>query len=86
MRVLNVAHGEFLMAGAYLTYSLHTSWGVNPLLTLLVTGPSAFVAGIALHRALYTRVLGAGEAGKRSSRGPSCCRSGSCSSCRTPRS
>ena len=61
MRVLNVAHGEFLMVGAYLTYSLHTSWGVNPLLTLLVTGPSAFVAGLALHRALYARVLGAGE-------------------------
>jgi branched-chain amino acid transport system permease protein len=64
MRVLNVAHGEFLMVGAYLTYSLHTSWGVNPLLTLLVTGPSAFVAGLVLHRALYSRVLGAGEAGE----------------------
>src|SRR3990167_6228826 len=35
IRVLNVAHGEFLMMGAYLTYSLHTAWGVNPLLTLL---------------------------------------------------
>ena len=64
MRVLNVAHGEFVMVGAYLTYSLHTSWGVNPLLTLLVTGPSAFVAGLVIHRALYTRVLGAGEAGE----------------------
>jgi branched-chain amino acid transport system permease protein len=64
MRVLNVAHGEFLMVGAYLTYSLHTSWGMNPLLTLLVTGPSAFVAGLVLHRALYSRVLGAGEAGE----------------------
>src|SRR4029453_2368269 len=31
MRVLNVAHGEFLMLGAYLPYSLHTGWGVNPL-------------------------------------------------------
>jgi branched-chain amino acid transport system permease protein len=61
MRVLNVAHGEFLMLGAYLTYSIHTSWGVNPLLTLLVTGPSAFVAGLVLHRGLYARVLGTGE-------------------------
>src|SRR5262249_12659758 len=32
MRVLNVAHGEFLMLGAYLTYALHTGAGVNPLL------------------------------------------------------
>ena len=61
MRVLNVAHGEFLMMGAYLTYSLHTAWGVNPLLTLLVTGPASFGAGLVLHRLLYARVL-VGEA------------------------
>jgi branched-chain amino acid transport system permease protein len=57
MRVLNVAHGEFLMIGAYLTYSLHTAWGVNPLLTLLITGPAAFVAGLVLHRLLYARLV-----------------------------
>src|SRR3972149_4458752 len=61
MRVLNVAHGEFLMMGAYLTYSLDTAWGVNPLLTLLITGPASFGAGLVLHRLLYARVL-AGEA------------------------
>jgi branched-chain amino acid transport system permease protein len=57
-----VAHGEFLMLGAYVTYSLHTGWGTNPLLTLLVTGPAAFVAGLVLHRLLYARVLAQAEA------------------------
>jgi branched-chain amino acid transport system permease protein len=61
MRVLNVAHGEFLMVGAYLTYALHTGWGMNPLVTMLVTGPSAFAAGLVLHRVLYARVLGSGD-------------------------
>jgi len=61
MRVLNIAHGEFLMLGAYLTYSLHTAWGVNPLLTLLVTGPLAFLVGVGLHHVLYARVLAEGE-------------------------
>jgi branched-chain amino acid transport system permease protein len=61
MRVLNVAHGEFLMLGAYVTFSLHTGWGVNPLLTLLITGPTAFAVGLALHRLLYAPLLG-GEA------------------------
>jgi len=61
MRVLNVAHGEFLMLGAYVTYSLHMGWGANPLLTILVTGPAAFVAGLVLHRLLYARVLGQAE-------------------------
>ncbi|HEX6776204.1 MAG TPA: branched-chain amino acid ABC transporter permease [Methylomirabilota bacterium] len=61
MRVLNVAHGEFLMLGAYVSYSLHTGWGVNPLLTLLITGPGAFGAGLVMHRVLYARVLAQAE-------------------------
>jgi len=61
MRVLNVAHGEFLMLGAYLTYTLHTAWGMNPLLTLGVTAPTAFLVGLGLHRALYARLLAGAE-------------------------
>ena len=57
MRVLNVAHGEFLMIGAYLTYSLHVGGGMNPLLTLLITAPISFGAGLLLHRLLYRRGL-----------------------------
>ena len=62
MRILNVAHGEFLMLGAYLTYTLHVSLGINPLLTILVTGPAALGAGLLLHRTLYARVLGERDA------------------------
>jgi branched-chain amino acid transport system permease protein len=61
MRVLNVAHGEYLMLGAYVTYALHAAWGLNPLLTLAITGPLAFVAGLLLHRLLYARVLASGD-------------------------
>jgi len=61
MRVLNVAHGEFLMLGAYLTFSLHTGWGMNPLATLLVTGPVSFGAGLLLHRLLFARLLRADD-------------------------
>ena len=32
MRILNIAHGEFLMAGAYLTWMMQVSFGVSPLL------------------------------------------------------
>jgi branched-chain amino acid transport system permease protein len=62
MRILNVAHGEFLMLGAYLTYTLHVSLGINPLLTVLVTGPAAFATGLVLHRTLYAAVLGQRDA------------------------
>ena len=61
MRILNVAHGEFLMLGAYVTYSMHAAWGVSPLLALLVTGPVGFVVGLGLHRLLYARALASEE-------------------------
>ncbi len=61
MRVLNIAHGEFLMVGAYLTYTLHTTWGVNPLLTVVVTAPAAFGTGLVIHRLLYAPLVAASE-------------------------
>ena len=34
MRILNIAHGEFLMVGAYLTWMLQTGFGWSPLWVL----------------------------------------------------
>ena len=31
MRVLNIAHGEFLMVGAFLTWTAQTGLGISPL-------------------------------------------------------
>ena len=31
MRILNIAHGEFLMLGAFLTWTAQTALGVSPL-------------------------------------------------------
>jgi branched-chain amino acid transport system permease protein len=49
MRILNIAHGEFLMVGAFLTWMLQTTFGLSPLLVL----PLAFVGlgllGMAIH-------------------------------------
>ena len=44
MRLLNIAHGELIMVGAYATYWLHTLYGVSPLLSMiLVVGLSAVI-------------------------------------------
>ena len=56
-RVLNVAHGEFIMVGAFVTYWLFTSHGVNPLLSILVTAPLTVVLGWALHATLFRRLM-----------------------------
>jgi branched-chain amino acid transport system permease protein len=48
LKVINLAHFALILVGAYLTYEISTSWGVDPLLTLVVTVPTLFVAGALL--------------------------------------
>jgi len=55
-RVLNIAHGEFIMLGAFATFMLYTVWGINPLITLVIVGPIIFLIGYLLHRTLFTRL------------------------------
>jgi branched-chain amino acid transport system permease protein len=56
-RVLNIAHGEFIMLGALTTWTLHTVFGINPLLALVVCAPAGFILGFILHRTLYRRLM-----------------------------
>jgi branched-chain amino acid transport system permease protein len=56
MRVLNIAHGEFLVLGAYLTWAAHAAWGVSPLLMMPVAFAVLFVAGRAIHRVCFRRL------------------------------
>ncbi len=55
-RVLNVSHGEFIMLGAFATYSLYILFGINPLLSLVVSGPIVFIIGFLIHRTLFKRL------------------------------
>ncbi|MCD6679856.1 MAG: branched-chain amino acid ABC transporter permease [Burkholderiaceae bacterium] len=56
MRILNIAHGEFLMLGAFATWFAHTSFGISP----LALAPLAFVVmtgiGVAIHRLTFRRL------------------------------
>lgn len=54
-RVFNIAHGDFLMLGAFITFTLFTSSAkINPLVSLTITGPSLFIIGFVLYRTLFT--------------------------------
>jgi branched-chain amino acid transport system permease protein len=55
-RVLNIAHGEFMMLGSLTTWSLYTFLGVNPLVSLAICGPITFIIGFILYRTVYTRL------------------------------
>ncbi len=56
MRVINIAHGAFLVLAAYLTYWLFTSYQVDPFLSVLVTVPMFFVIGLVVQRFMVSRV------------------------------
>ena len=48
MRIINAAHGEMVMMGAYLTWVAFFYLGVDPLLSLVLTLPIAVVFGVVL--------------------------------------
>jgi branched-chain amino acid transport system permease protein len=55
-RVLNIAHGEFIMLGAFTTWAMYTMFGLNPLVSLVVVGPIIFIIGFLVQRTLFTRL------------------------------
>ncbi len=54
LKLINLAHFALILLGAYLTYQLATSWGLDPLLTLGVTVPLLFLVGALLQWAYET--------------------------------
>lgn len=56
MRILNIAHGEFLMLGAYLTWMMHASFGISPLLMIPLSFVALFVLGLAVHWLCFRRL------------------------------
>jgi branched-chain amino acid transport system permease protein len=52
-KVLNISHGEFIMVGAFATWSLYTFLGISPLLSLVICGPAFFIIGFFIHRTLF---------------------------------
>ena len=58
MRFVNLAHGDLAILAAFMAFSLTTTLSVNPLVTLLIILPGAFVVGFALQRLIFERVVG----------------------------
>ena len=56
MRVVMIAHSAFLILAAYLAWYFHRETGADPLLSLLVTVPLFFLAGVAMQRLLLSRL------------------------------
>ena len=59
--IVNFAHGEFFMVGAFLAYQLYISFGFDPVLSLLFVAPALFVLGALIYRSTIHYVLKAPE-------------------------
>ena len=53
----NLAHGEFVILGAYGSTLLAQALGVDPVLTLAITAPVMFLLGMALQSALFNPAM-----------------------------
>ena len=57
VKLTNLAHGEFVILGAYGSTLLAMALGVDPLLTLIITVPCMFFIGMGLQTGLINRVM-----------------------------
>jgi branched-chain amino acid transport system permease protein len=58
MRLVNIAHGDFIVLAAYLALVVTETLGIGPLPALLVVVPLMAAVGYALQRGLLNRTLG----------------------------
>ena len=58
MRLVNLAHGDLIVASAFLILIVVQTLGLNPFLAALVAAPALFALGWALQRFVLNRVLG----------------------------
>jgi branched-chain amino acid transport system permease protein len=56
LRVVNFAHGEFVIAGSFLAFVLFSSFGIPPLLAVPIAAVVFFIAGWGLYYVLIPRL------------------------------
>jgi branched-chain amino acid transport system permease protein len=63
MRLVNLAHGDLVILGSYLSYTIFTSLGLDPILSLVITIPVLFGLGFLIQQYLLRRAFSiSGEA------------------------
>jgi branched-chain amino acid transport system permease protein len=57
MRVINLAHGDFMMIAMYISYWLFTLLGIDPYLSVFIAAPALFLFGLVIQKYLMTPVM-----------------------------
>jgi branched-chain amino acid transport system permease protein len=61
VKIVNFAQGEFVMIGMYISFFLATRFGMDPVVSLLISMPALFLIGVLLQFTLIRRVLALGD-------------------------
>jgi len=62
MKVINFAHGEMMVWGMYVTYTVFLWTGIDPFFSFLVSAAVLFILGYLLQRTIVNRILDSPEA------------------------
>lgn len=62
-RIMNLSYGEFLIAPAFLAYFAVTTWGVSPLLLLVLVVPLGFAVQWLIYQLLLTPLVRRAKSG-----------------------
>jgi branched-chain amino acid transport system permease protein len=57
MRLINLAHGDLVILGSYLSYTIWTYLGLDPVLSLVITIPILFGLGFFIQQVLMRRAF-----------------------------
>ena len=57
MNIINLAHGSFIMIGAYLSYTFYISYGIDPFLSIPIVMFILFIIGYSIQRFLLNLVV-----------------------------
>jgi branched-chain amino acid transport system permease protein len=58
VKLVNLAHGDLMILGCYLSLTMSTYFGIHPLTSIIIVAPIMFLVGFALQSLLFNRVLG----------------------------
>ncbi|SFJ55160.1 branched-chain amino acid ABC transporter permease [Thermoflavimicrobium dichotomicum] len=57
MKIVNFAHGDFLMLGMFGAFFLYQLFGLNPYLSLLIVTPALFILGLIIYKTIVGRTI-----------------------------
>ena len=57
MRVINLAHGDFMMIAMYIAYWLFTLFEIDPYVSVFIAAPALFLFGLVIQKYLLTPVM-----------------------------